>query len=73
MNIWHIPFHVIEEEWTDDQFFMFVDRLGDRIKRENGNQKSGGKRGDGGTESSGATVRKQVSTAQLIELSKQEV
>jgi hypothetical protein len=72
MNVWHIPFNVIEDEWTDDQFFMMVERLGDRIKRENRNQKSGGAGRDGSSESNSATSRKQVSTAQLIELSKQE-
>lgn len=72
MKVWGVPFHIIENEWTDDQFFMMVERLGDRVKNENRAQKSGGKRSDGGSESSGSTNTRQVSTAQFIELSKQK-
>jgi hypothetical protein len=41
MNIWHVPFHVIESEWTDDQFYSFIERAGERIKRENSGKNSG--------------------------------
>ena len=35
MTIWPVTFLEIENEWTDDQFFMFAERASDRITREN--------------------------------------
>ena len=34
MKVWSVPFHVIENEWTDDQFMEMLDRLSERIERE---------------------------------------
>jgi len=34
MTEWHVPFHVIENEWTERQFVMFVQSLMRRRKRE---------------------------------------
>ena len=34
MRQWGIPFHVIENEWTERQFRLFVERMNDRLKAE---------------------------------------
>ena len=43
MDRWHIPFHIIEREWTDDQFFMMIEKMGERLKRENDASKKANK------------------------------
>ena len=52
MSVWHISFNEIENEWTDDQFFMFAERASDRIKREN-RAASGASKGGRGDNSGG--------------------
>lgn len=32
MAEWGIPFHVIENEWTDRQFWLMADRLVERMQ-----------------------------------------
>jgi hypothetical protein len=39
MEKWGVPFHTIENEWTDDQYFLMVEKLSERIERENESQK----------------------------------
>lgn len=34
MKEWHVPFHVIEQEWTDDQFYLMIEQYNERIERE---------------------------------------
>lgn len=34
MKEWGIPFHVIENEWTDWQYFMFLDRMNERLEEQ---------------------------------------
>lgn len=34
MKVWHVPFHVIENEWTDEQFVAMLERLTERVERE---------------------------------------
>ena len=34
MRQWGIPFHVIENEWTERQYRLFVERMNDRLKAE---------------------------------------
>jgi len=36
MSVWHIPWHVIENEWTDRQFFMFMRRCKERLEKQAG-------------------------------------
>ncbi len=66
MNTWHVPFHVIENEWTDDQFYMFLDRAGDRVKRENKASKAGSKSSNRGSASASGTTTTSLSTSQFI-------
>lgn len=45
MSEWGIPFHVIENEWTDRQFALMLARLTERKKRQaeaQGKGKGGG-------------------------------
>jgi hypothetical protein len=56
MDRWHIPFHVIEREWTDDQFFKMVDKMGERLKREHEATKKHSKSRDSGG-AGGSNVR----------------
>lgn len=56
MSLWHISFFEIETMWTDDQWFSFVERAGERLKRENkGNSGNRGGKAGGGSVSSGGT------------------
>lgn len=34
MAEWHVPFHVIENEWTERQFRMMIARHNERRQRE---------------------------------------
>ena len=34
MRQWGIPFHVIENEWTERQYRLFIERMNDRLKAE---------------------------------------
>ena len=34
MREWRVPFHVIENEWTDWQYFSMLDRLNERKQAE---------------------------------------
>jgi len=45
MRQWGIPFHVIENEWTERQYRLFVERMNDRLKAEH---KAVKQRGGGG-------------------------
>jgi len=54
MKVWGISFKEIENEWTDDEFFMHTDRLVDRIERENKTNKDAQK-GNGQTSKSGSS------------------
>ena len=59
MKVWGVPFHTIESEWTDDQFYMMLDRLGERLGEE---KKAYSKKGGGG-HSQGGGRGSQVSGA----------
>lgn len=45
MAEWGIPFHVIENEWTDRQFALMLARLAERKKRQAEAQNKGKKSG----------------------------
>lgn len=34
MRQWGIPFHTIENEWTERQYRLFVERMNDRLRAE---------------------------------------
>jgi len=34
MEMWSIPFHTIENEWTDDQFFSMFERAMERFDEQ---------------------------------------
>lgn len=64
MKIWGVPFHVIESEWTDDQFYAMFDRLGERIEAEEKAQKRANKKSSGGSVSDGSNTRTRDFTPQ---------
>jgi hypothetical protein len=61
MKLWGVSWLEIETHWTDDQYFAFVDRAGERLKREH--KSSGGNKGGKG---GGNSVSSASATQTLI-------
>jgi len=66
MKVWGISFKEIENEWTDDEFFMHTDRLVDRIERENKTSKDAQKRNGQTSKSSSSDSRTSLNTKDFM-------
>lgn len=70
MKYWGVPFHVIESEWTDEQFFSLLECANERetsVQKKSRSNKSPS--GDGSNFRSGSQTRKRsYSLLELTEL-----
>lgn len=66
MKMWGLNWLDIETKWTDDQWFAFLERAGERIDRENksmGGVKGGRPRGQSGSGVTPSSVVKKINEA----------
>ena len=66
MKLWGISWIEIDTTWTDDQWFAFLERAGERIDRENksvGGSKSSGNRGERVQSGTPSSVVKKINEA----------
>lgn len=66
MNVWGISFKEIDNEWTDDEFFMLTDRLVDRIERENKTSKDSERSSGEGSRSGSSDSRTSLNTKDFM-------
>lgn len=57
MNVWGISFIEIETQWTDDQFYMMFERLGDRLNEEKKAHSKASRGGSSGSPQRGGSVQ----------------
>lgn len=69
MKYWGVPFHVIETEWTDDQFFAMLEAASGReksVQKKQGRNKAA----RSSSSHSGASTQVRNKTYSLQELTK---
>jgi hypothetical protein len=72
MKVWGISPLEIEREWTDDFYYMMIERLSERIADENKDTKKGGRRNSKGAGSTGGDQRKSYSTSDFLKMAPQK-
>jgi hypothetical protein len=68
--MWGVSPIEIERDWTDDLFFMMLDRLCDRVDRENKKTKKTGHRGNAGAGNTGTSERTTVDISRFIDVAR---
>lgn len=71
MKEWGVPFHTIEREWTDPQFFLMLEKRSERIERENKAHKKASSNSPSHSDS--GTTRRTSYTQEQAQMFAQEV